>query len=89
MANLAKSINALFPNEPAEVYYVPAIKKRDSMDGTCGVSRGKLVDKYRNSRTRLRNSGILSKRGVKRPATTLEFEETEGTVVIFYLLWYL
>ncbi|KAB0803135.1 hypothetical protein PPYR_00105 [Photinus pyralis] len=59
---LSSKIIALFPCETKEAYYLPPIKKRDSRDNKPGVAKGKLVDKFRNKLTFLRESGILPTR---------------------------
>uniref|UniRef100_A0A1Y1LUZ3 SAM domain-containing protein n=1 Tax=Photinus pyralis TaxID=7054 RepID=A0A1Y1LUZ3_PHOPY len=45
---LASKIITLFPKETASTYYVPAIRKRDSITRKPILARGKLVDKCRN-----------------------------------------
>ncbi|KAJ8911123.1 hypothetical protein NQ315_003298, partial [Exocentrus adspersus] len=53
----------LFPCEISEAYYLPPVKKRDSRDNKSGVAKGKLVDKFRNKLTFLREAGLLPSRG--------------------------
>ncbi|XP_070516625.1 uncharacterized protein [Cardiocondyla obscurior] len=45
---LATEIVKLFPTENIATYYVPPISKKASRVGKSIISRGKLVDKYRN-----------------------------------------
>ncbi|KAL0105551.1 hypothetical protein PUN28_016913 [Cardiocondyla obscurior] len=45
---LATEIVKLFPTENIATYYVPPIPKKASRVGKSIISRGKLVDKYRN-----------------------------------------
>jgi hypothetical protein len=46
-----------------EIYYIPGVKK-------C-IAKGKLIDRYRNKRRKLRNCGLLQKR--------LKFDDTVPT----------
>lgn len=46
---LTSKIIALFPTENAGTYYVPSVKKRDSISGKPVFAKGKLVDKIRNT----------------------------------------
>lgn len=46
---LTSKIIALFPTENAGTYFVPPIKKRDSISGKPCFAKGKLVDKIRNT----------------------------------------
>ncbi|KAJ8909691.1 hypothetical protein NQ315_011425 [Exocentrus adspersus] len=62
-AVLARKIQELFPCEISEAYYLPPVKKRDSRDNKSGVAKGKLVDKFRNKLTFLREAGLLPSRG--------------------------
>lgn len=57
---LSKHIVEQFPGEWHQVYFTSPIKKRNSKDSKSGIARGKLIDKYRNRLTLLRQSGILS-----------------------------
>lgn len=52
-------IKDLFHNEPATVYYVPTILKRDSRSGRTIPARGKLVDKAKNL---IQKSGIRTRK---------------------------
>lgn len=45
---ITSKIICLFPTESPSTYYVPAIKKSDSVHGKSILARGKLVDKSRN-----------------------------------------
>lgn len=45
---LASKIVALFPTEVTATYYVPSIKKNESITGKPILAKGKLVDKCRN-----------------------------------------
>ncbi|XP_030750822.1 uncharacterized protein LOC115879167 isoform X2 [Sitophilus oryzae] len=56
---ISKLIVEEFPNELPQVYFTSPIRKRNSRDQKTGIARGKLVDKYRNRLTFLRDSGIL------------------------------
>lgn len=58
---LATQIVELFPNECAESFYVPPVKKKDSRTHKSGISKGKLVDKYRNKCTFIRAAKNLMK----------------------------
>lgn len=46
--HLAEAIVKEFPTEAVATYYIPAISKKLSRVGKSVISRGKLVDKYRN-----------------------------------------
>lgn len=56
---IVDKIIELFPKEKKEVYYVPPIRKRNSIDGRSGIAKGKLIDKYRNTLTFLREAKLL------------------------------
>lgn len=45
---IAEEIVKLFPTEAITTYYIPPIPKKLSRIGKSVISRGKLVDKYRN-----------------------------------------
>lgn len=51
-----------FPNEKKEIYYIAPIPKICSKRGKPGVAKGKLIDKYRNSRTKLREAGLIKRK---------------------------
>lgn len=46
--HIAEEIVKLFPTEVTTTYYIPPIPKKLSRIGKSTISRGKLVDKYRN-----------------------------------------
>ena len=56
---LADKIVKVFTKETRQTYYTAPVRKRDSRDQKAGVSHGKLVDKYKNKLTFLRNTGLL------------------------------
>lgn len=45
---IVKKIKDLFPNEPATVYYIGAIRKQESPTGKTIIAKGKLIDKAKN-----------------------------------------
>lgn len=45
---IAKEIVKLFPTENTSTYYIPPVSRKFSRIGKSLISRGKLVDKYRN-----------------------------------------
>lgn len=45
---IAEEIVKLFPTEDTSTYYIPPVSKKLSRIGKSLISRGKLVDKYRN-----------------------------------------
>ena len=51
-----EQIKELFKNECRETYYVPPLSKKDARGNKSKISKGKLVDKWRNKRTFIRNS---------------------------------
>ncbi|KAK5640419.1 hypothetical protein RI129_011230 [Pyrocoelia pectoralis] len=59
LEDISYKIEAAFPNEKSEIYYVKPVKKCYSKYSKSLVARGKLVDRYRNYRTKLRVAGIL------------------------------
>ncbi|KAB0803451.1 hypothetical protein PPYR_00421 [Photinus pyralis] len=59
LEELTSKIINLFPTEKAEIYFVKPVKKINSKFSRSQVARGKLVDRYRNSRTKLREAGLL------------------------------
>ncbi|CAH0550863.1 unnamed protein product [Brassicogethes aeneus] len=67
---LSQKIVSEFPNELPQVYFASPIKKRNSREKKSGIARGKLVDKYRNRLTFLREAGILS--SSRRPSESNE-----------------
>lgn len=46
--HISHEIVKLFPHESKEIYFIPPIRKRYSKEGKAGISRGKLVDRFRN-----------------------------------------
>ena len=56
---MATKIKELFPEECTQVYYIKPTRKKDSKDDKAGRSKGKLVDKYRNSVTFIRRANKL------------------------------
>ncbi|CAG5083878.1 Protein of unknown function [Cotesia congregata] len=52
---LASKIVELFPAECTQTFYVPPVKKKDSLSNMSLISKGKLVDKYRNTLVIIRN----------------------------------
>lgn len=59
LENISCKIVELFPCETKETYYVPPIRKTGSPFGRSIAAKGKLVDRYRNCRYKLRKTGIL------------------------------
>ena len=53
---LSYKISELFPNECAGTYYVPPALQSVSKTGKSVMSKGKLIDKYRNKCTFIRGS---------------------------------
>lgn len=45
---LSYIIKELFPNEISQTYYVPPIKKKNSILNKSELAKGKLWDKYKN-----------------------------------------
>jgi len=45
---ISHEIVKLFPHESKEIYFIPPIRKKDSKEDKAGISRGKLVDRFRN-----------------------------------------
>jgi len=45
---IVAKIKKLFPNEPATIYYIAAIRKQDSPTGKSIIAKGKLIDKAKN-----------------------------------------
>ncbi|CAG5096521.1 Protein of unknown function [Cotesia congregata] len=52
---LAEKIVNLFPAECIQTFYVPPVKKKNSLRQVSQISKGKLVDKYRNTLTTIRS----------------------------------
>ncbi|XP_045478805.1 uncharacterized protein LOC123683860 isoform X2 [Harmonia axyridis] len=77
--DLAEKIIILFPNEVKGVYYIPPLRKRHSSENISGVSKGKLVDKYRNTLTLLRKCGVLksSRKGEVQNRSSDDSDEGE------------
>lgn len=72
--HLAEAIVKDFPTEAVPTYYIPAIPKKLSRVGKSVISRGKLVDKYRN---KLR---LLKRIRVGNPlAEITNFQTTESS----------
>ncbi|KAL0101893.1 hypothetical protein PUN28_018445 [Cardiocondyla obscurior] len=46
---ISKQIIQLFPHESTETYFIPPITKKNSKENKPGISRGKLVDRFRNN----------------------------------------
>lgn len=46
---LARKIVELFPAECVQTFYVPPVKKKDSLRNVSEISKGKLIDTYRNT----------------------------------------
>lgn len=65
-AYLAHEIKTIFPNETIETYYVKPIAKKFSKNNKSGLAKGKLVDKYRNKRTFIREVENLKKKVVDK-----------------------
>nr|XP_018907208.1 PREDICTED: uncharacterized protein LOC109037154 [Bemisia tabaci] len=62
--NMAKAIVALFPGEQEEVYYTPY--KKDVHGNKC-LAKGKLWDKYFNSRRKLKSYGLIERGQRRKP----------------------
>lgn len=58
---ISHEIVRLFPCENKETYYIPPIRKRDSKENKAGISRGKLVDRFRNDTKFINSGGNLKK----------------------------
>ncbi|KAF5276400.1 hypothetical protein FQR65_LT16348 [Abscondita terminalis] len=68
-----------FPKELPQVYFTSPIKKRQSKENKSGNARGKLVDKYRNRLTFLRQDSLLLSRSSSEVALDTEtFEDDTG-----------
>lgn len=76
---LTAKIIALFPFENTGTYFVPPIKKRQSISGKPSFAKGKLVDKIRNT---LYKSGEKRKKSTSEenviPNKTKKYEELKG-----------
>lgn len=80
-----------FPQEIPQVYFSSPIRKKKSRDNKSGIARGKLVDKYRNRLTFLREAGVLSSsRSTEINEDSSQESTSEGIVddgmYLFYLL---
>ena len=53
---LAKEIVKVFPNECTATYYVPPVPKKLCRHNKGQLSKGRLVDKWKNKRTFIRRS---------------------------------
>lgn len=73
--HISLQIVELFPEECALTYYVPPVRKINSRADKSGVSKGRLVDKYRNKSTFIRAANKLTK---ESEALTLESENRES-----------
>ncbi|CAH0553157.1 unnamed protein product [Brassicogethes aeneus] len=59
---ITAKIISLFPGEHSQIYYVPAIKKKESILKKSVLAKGKLVDKVKNLLYKTGESGNLRKR---------------------------
>lgn len=66
------------PGECKETYYVPPIFKKNSTTNKSKVSKGKLVDKYRNKLTFLRKGNISRVDYASKDVEDYEISQTEG-----------
>lgn len=48
--HISKTIVEIFPTETSETYYIPPIKKKDSIYNKSIISKGKLISMWRNKR---------------------------------------
>lgn len=69
--SIVGKITNLFPNEPPTVYYIAAIRKKDSPTGKTIIAKGKLIDKAKN----LIHQGGYA-RPTKKRKTTENINET-------------
>jgi len=58
-AKITEEIIELFPKECKETYYMPPIRKKYLKNDKAGISRGKLVDKFRNALNFIRSAEKL------------------------------
>ncbi|CAG5100301.1 Protein of unknown function [Cotesia congregata] len=72
---LAVKIVEVFPSECTQTFYVPPVKKKDSLSQLSIVAKGKLTDKYRNILTLVRT---LRKFGDTSSDSTEFDENTEN-----------
>jgi hypothetical protein len=57
--HISKTIVEIFPTETPETYYIPPIKKKDSIHNKSVISKGKLISMWRNKR--YKNNLLLKK----------------------------
>lgn len=56
---IAEMIAKKFPHETAKTYYLPPVSKKHSAKELSEPSKGKLIDKYRNKKTFIREADRL------------------------------
>ncbi|XP_072162626.1 uncharacterized protein [Bemisia tabaci] len=77
--NMAKAIVALFPGEQEEVYYTPY--KKDVHGNKC-LAKGKLWDKYFNSRRKLKSYGLIERGQRRRPVRKTTDPPSNSTALV-------
>lgn len=83
---LSNKIVELFPSEIQETYYLQPVRKRDSRDNKAGIAKGKLVDKFRNRLTFLREAGLLpSRESIKEIGVSSVEEEYSGKYLCTFI----
>lgn len=76
---LATEILKVFPTETKDIYYVPPIRKRNSAIKKHIISKGKLIDKYRNRTREYRVSGLALFDDDDDIRKQERYPQTEGT----------
>lgn len=79
--HISKMIVQTFPCETAETYYVPPIKKKDSVHKKSIISRGKLMSMWRNRQ--FKNNQLL-KRMKKESANKTDINQTGKSLLNYY-----
>lgn len=77
--HIAEAIVKDFPTEAVATYYIPAIPKKLSRVGKPVISRGKLVDKYRNKQRDLKRLNTALADITNRQAESDDPSSDEGT----------
>lgn len=80
--HISTMIVETFPTETAERYYIPPIRKRDSVNNKSVISKGKLISMWRNRKYK---NNVLLKRLKVESAQTPD-TNIEGKVVKFNTL---
>lgn len=88
---ITSKIIALFPTENAGIYFVPPVKKRDSISGKPGFAKGKLVDKIRNTlfKSGERKRKFTGKENADHstPKKSKNLAELQGLFIAIFLLF--